>query len=55
MRKIEYWIALKVDGMEVLLYTKKDLMCAQKYIERWSDKDYYIKIKRYYGRHTQKV
>ena len=44
MRKFEYWIALKADGKEVLLYTKKDLMSANKYIERWSDKDYYVKV-----------
>lgn len=45
MRKIEYWIAQKIDGKEMLLYRKKNVE-AQDWVKRYADKGYYIVIKR---------
>ena len=45
MRKFEYWIALKADGKEVLLFKRATLTQAQELANRYKHKGYHVKIK----------
>ncbi len=45
MKKIEYWVAKKVNGKEILLFKKPSWRFAISMAEKYKDKGYYVKVK----------